>query len=213
MGKDKMKVYCAGPLFNTKEREEMAQMAACLAEAGYDTFLPQRDGLELTKCVELLLAKGLRADEANGLMARAIFALDVYQVLHGCDLVVVNLNGRVPDEGAVSEVAMAWARGKIVIGYKADSRSAFHGQDNPLVTGLFDFHLWATFEEVVVAVDEAVRDCGVSAASSEQREVEISSLEHLGRDIWDALRTGGGVTSVVQVLQGQTVQGAEASSR
>ena len=211
MDKDRMKVYCAGPLFNAKEREEMEQIAACLAEAGYDTFLPQRDGLELTKCVELLLARGLCAGEANELMARAIFALDVYQVLHGCDLVVVNLNGRVPDEGAVSEAAMAWARGKVVIGYKADSRSAFSGQDNPLVTGLFGFDLCSTLEEVADAVAKTARNGEISAASGRQREEEISALEHLGCEIWDILSAGGDVSKVVQVLQGRFRRTVEAT--
>jgi len=199
-----MKVYCAGPLFNLKEREEMADIASHLEKSGYATFLPQRDGLELTKCVELLIAGGANADEANELMARAIFALDVYQVLHGCDLVVANLNGRVPDEGTVSEAAMAWARGKVVIGYKADSRTAFFGQDNPLVTGLFDFNLCSTIEEICSAVTEAVRNGGIAATAQEKREQEISSLEHLGSEIWDILSTGGDVSKVVQILQGQS---------
>ena len=121
------RVYCAGPLFNPKEREEMAALAGTLEEAGYETFLPQRDGLELTKCVAALVAKGLPPSSANRAMSEAIFALDVYQVLHGCDIVVANLNGRVPDEGTVSEAAIAWSRGKPVVGYKADTRSAFGG--------------------------------------------------------------------------------------
>lgn len=210
MGEDKIRVYCAGPLFNLKEREEMADIASYMEKSGYATFLPQRDGLELTKCVELLIEGGSRADEANDLMSRAVFALDVYQVLHGCSIVVVNLNGRVPDEGAVSEAAMAWARGKAVIGYKADSRSAFSGQDNPLVTGLFDFNLCSTLEEVGEAVAKTAADAGNSPAPERQREEEISSLEHLGCEIWGILRAGGDVSKVVQVLQGQFRRTVEA---
>ena len=40
------KIYCAGPLFNPKEQEEMGQIASVLECKGYSVFLPQRDGLE-----------------------------------------------------------------------------------------------------------------------------------------------------------------------
>ena len=125
MDAGRLRVYCAGPLFNRKEQEEMLQISEALEEAGFDTFLPQRDGLELSKCVDELVREGMTVEEAGRLMAEAIFALDVYQVLEGCHMLVANLNGRVPDEGAVSEAAIAWARGKPVIAYKADMRSAF----------------------------------------------------------------------------------------
>jgi nucleoside 2-deoxyribosyltransferase len=147
--KRRQKIYCAGPLFTDKEREEMTAMATALEEAGFTTFLPQRDGLELAKCVDYLVADGMHVSEASKRVSRAIFSLDVYQVLHGCDVLVANLNGRVPDEGTVSEAAMAYSRGKPVVGYKADSRTAFDGQDNPLVAGLFQFQLCDSIAKTV----------------------------------------------------------------
>jgi len=50
-----MRVYCAGPLFNEKEKEEMAEIAQALERHGFEVFLPQRDGLELSKCVQSLV--------------------------------------------------------------------------------------------------------------------------------------------------------------
>ena len=39
MEKRRYKIYCAGPLFNPKEREEMSQIASVLEHAGYSAFL------------------------------------------------------------------------------------------------------------------------------------------------------------------------------
>ena len=37
------RIYCAGPLFNRPEREEMAEIARALEAAGFGVFLPHRD--------------------------------------------------------------------------------------------------------------------------------------------------------------------------
>ena len=194
------RVYCAGPLFNRSERDEMAEIARRLEKAGFATFLPQRDGLELTKCIEALARQGVSSEEANRLMSQAVFALDVYQVLDGCEIILANLNGRVPDEGAVSEAAIAWSRGKPVVGYKADSRTAFLGLDNPLVAGLFDFDLCATIQDAVLAVIAHVERRATRRKQAEHREKEIASHLKLGSDIWEALQSKGGVDAVLSVL-------------
>lgn len=167
-----IKIYCAGPLFTAKERQEMDEIAGALEAVGFATFLPQRDGLELTKYIESLVKNGFVQREASQLMSRAIFALDIYQVLHGCNALVANLNGRVPDEGTVSEASMAWSCGKVVVGYKADSRTVFEGEDNPLVAGLFAFHLCNTIDELVSAVQEQMR----SSNSYRQKCINFGSV-------------------------------------
>jgi nucleoside 2-deoxyribosyltransferase len=138
---NKSRIYCAGPLFNNAERQEMALIAQQLEESGYETFLPQRDGIEFSKLNQLLLQKGLVAMDANHLLARAIFCLDVFQLLEATHAVVVNLNGRVPDEGTMVEAALAWHAAKPVVLYKSDSRSLLNGEDNPMVTGLGGFNI------------------------------------------------------------------------
>ncbi len=195
-----LRVYCAGPLFNQQEREEMAHLATALEQAGFETFLPHRDGLELTECVDELARNGLTRDRANRIMSEAVFALDVFQVLQGCEIVVANLNGRVPDEGTVSEAAIAWSRGKPVVGYKTDSRTAFGGQDNPLVVGLFDFDLCNSAAQVVDKA-KAISQTGVRPENQQRaREDEITSRLQLGSAIWQALRGNRGVDGVVEIL-------------
>ena len=39
-------VYCSGPLFCPEELGVMRSIAQTLEDAGYQTFLPQRDGVE-----------------------------------------------------------------------------------------------------------------------------------------------------------------------
>jgi nucleoside 2-deoxyribosyltransferase len=135
------RIYCAGPLFNPSERAEMEILAEALELAGFKTFLPHRDGFLYKSIVPDLVRAGYPLDVAQWMARQAIFALDVYQVLVGCDGTVVNLNGRVPDEGAVAEGAMAWTAGKAVVLFKDDARSKIDGLDNILVAGLGGFRL------------------------------------------------------------------------
>ena len=134
----KLKVYCAGPLFNAKEKEEMAEIATVLEDSGFRVFLPHRDGFELAQLLDVLKDIGVSEISANRLLNKAIFVLDVYQVLDS-DGLVLNINGRVPDEGATVEAGIAWNAGKRVVIYKSDSRTLINGNDNPLLLGLSEF--------------------------------------------------------------------------
>src|SRR5439155_25501198 len=110
---------------------------------------PQPDGLGFTRRVsEDQKAHSMSRDVAHDLLQRAIFALDLYELLENSDAVVANLNGRVPDEGTIVEAAVAWHAGKALVLYKADARAPIDGSDNPIdgsdnpmLTGLGGFCL------------------------------------------------------------------------
>ena len=52
------------------------------------------------------------------------------------DIVFINIDGRVPDEGACVELGMAYAAGKRCYGLKTDTRSIESSLDiNPMITG------------------------------------------------------------------------------
>jgi nucleoside 2-deoxyribosyltransferase len=178
----------------------MKGIAEALEQAGFRTFLPQRDGLELTVCARLLVGKGFAEDEATLAVSKAIFALDVFQVIEHCQALVVNLNGRVPDEGAVSEAAMAWCAGKTLVGYKADGRSVFLGQDNPMVAGLFGFELYNSVDQVVTILQRKLLRRGAATQTIARRRAELAAYLDLGRRIWGAINGGQGVQDVAQVL-------------
>jgi len=194
-----MKVYCAGPLFNEKEKQEMAEIAAALEAKGFDVFLPQRDGLELSKCIESLVESGVDRQTACDCLSKAIFALDVYQVVEECDAIIVNLNGRVPDEGAVAEAALAWYAGKTMLAYKADVRTAFNGYDNPLVMGLFGFRVCESIRQLADELHETTAK-GFHELRPVERKAEIESLLSFGKRIWHALQSSDGGDGVVHVL-------------
>jgi len=146
------KIYCAGPLFNPKEREEMQEIASFLEKGRYKVFLPHRDGLEVALIFPRLLEKGVEPQKAKEILNKAIFSLDVFQI-NDSDGLILNLNGRVPDEGAMVEAGIAWACNKVVVIFRCDSRSLIEGICNPMILGLSDFSYVTKYEEIPQAFD------------------------------------------------------------
>lgn len=147
MEKTGQKVYCAGPLFNPAEREEMAAIASALKDGGYSVFLPQEDGLKFAVLLPVLMDRGVSIGEATKILNLAIFSLDVFEIMR-CDGLLLNTNGRVPDEGAMVEAGIAWSHGKTIVIFKSDDRSLIYGSCNPLVMGLADFEFVSAYEEI-----------------------------------------------------------------
>lgn len=130
------KVYCAGPLFNPAECREMGEIADIIDVYGvggniFKSFCPHRDGIEYAGLGRFLTERG--CDKVQGIVDRVIFAIDVYQVVTS-DLMVINLNGRVADEGACMKMGLAFATSTPMVGFKTDIRSAAFGVDNPMLT-------------------------------------------------------------------------------
>ncbi|MDA3896592.1 MAG: nucleoside 2-deoxyribosyltransferase [Desulfobacteraceae bacterium] len=129
-------VYCSGPLFCPEEIGSMTAISNVIENAGFQTFLPHRDGLEAYILKLVNSPVNINIFKSRDMVERAVFALDVFQVVKRCSAFVFNMNGRVPDEGGVAEAAIAFAAGKPVIIYKNDYRSVFNGCDNSMVSGL-----------------------------------------------------------------------------
>jgi nucleoside 2-deoxyribosyltransferase len=153
-----MKIYCAGPLFNEKEKEEMLEIASALENNGYDVFLPHRDGFEFANLLRVFKEKGHSENDAYRLLNKAIFILDVFQVIDS-DGLILNINGRVPDEGAAVEAGIAWNAGKVVAIYKNDSRTLLNGGDNPLILGLAEFGTISKISDIPKAFDNTRIEC------------------------------------------------------
>lgn len=185
-----LRVYCAGPLFNSAERADMASIADTLEAAGFATFLPHRDGLEFARLKPELEKLGASVDEAAHILDRAIFSLDTYQLLRRCDVVVANLNGRVPDEGTVVEASLAWHAGKPLVLFKADARSMLSGSDNPMLTGLGDFQVIDQMSALPQAVRETVeRDHAGRVEKALDGGAGIASLREGGDDLTALAKT------------------------
>jgi nucleoside 2-deoxyribosyltransferase len=181
------RVYCAGPLFNASERAEMTEIADTLVEAGYDVYLPHRDGMEFRLVLEVLVQRNWPPAVAAHFLHAAIFALDVYQAAIVCDAMVWNLNGRTPDEGAVSEAAMAWTLGKPLVAYKDDVRSLIAGRVNPLLVGLVDFDTVDNITHIPGALGDALRSQPVSRIKLDNLPAKLRKTISDGRRLWDTM--------------------------
>lgn len=180
------RIYCAGPLFCQSERDEMTAIADRLVEAGFQVYLPHRDGMEFRLVRHCLIDQGWDAATAGQFLHQAIFALDVYQLVESCQAMVWNLNGRVPDEGAVSEAAMAWVLGKPLVAFKEDVRSLIEGRDNPLLAGLVDFNMVRSLDEIVPALQDEIARRGSPKPGRLPRAVE--QAVEAGRNLWNVLQ-------------------------
>lgn len=120
------KIYFAGPLFNKAEKDYNLQVVAVLEKAGYEVFLPQRDGVE-----------GCLLNVSEKEKIATIFNKDVFE-LRKADVLFMVLDGRIPDEGACVELGIAYEAGKRCYGIKTDSRVCEKDLDiNPMLTGCF----------------------------------------------------------------------------
>ena len=174
MSSKTQKIYCAGPLFNPKEREDMNSIATVLETAGYSVFLPQRDGLELARLLPILIKKDISEKNASMVLNKAIFSLDVFEIIDS-DGVILNSNGRVPDEGAMVEAGIAWAHEKPIVIFKNDDRSLIQGNCNPLVMGLADFEFVDKYENIPCAFEEKFSESNKKTKKSRKSSFNIAN--------------------------------------
>lgn len=130
-----MKVYIAGPLFSEAEKRFNSEITDFIEDMGFDTFLPQRDGYELAE------------EENMDSAAEKIFNYDIAQI-DDSDVVVFNMDGRVPDEGACVEVGYACGKNKECIGLKTDTRTLIDSRDSHKILGPLKGRVAADLEEL-----------------------------------------------------------------
>jgi nucleoside 2-deoxyribosyltransferase len=184
--RDLRRVYCAGPLFNAAERHEMEQIAEAIAGCGFVPFLPHAE-VQFVEVHPLLIERGLSPAQAGAVLHDAIFALDVYGVVLGCGSLVFNLNGRVPDEGAVAEATMAWMLGKPMVYFKSDSRSMIEGRDNPIVAGQTRFKTVDTIDAVGPALEESIRSVARDPDAEMPCPAHLAETLRLGSQFQESL--------------------------
>jgi nucleoside 2-deoxyribosyltransferase len=137
------RIYIAGPLFSQAELEFNDKLNNLLIKSGFSTFLPQKDGYELSD-----LVKDSNPHDASTL----IFNFDLEE-LKKSDILVFIMDGRVPDEGACVEVGIAYALGIECYGLKTDTRSFIHSQDNPMIIGSLKGRVAHSFEELLSLIN------------------------------------------------------------
>ncbi len=119
------RLYLAGPLFNSAEREWCVRIRSILSEK-FEVYTPHIDGSLLPN----LLEASVSIEDAR----RAIFDDDI-GAIKACDSLLIILNGRVVDEGAAFELGVTWSLGKACFGFKDDFRQLVSSGDNPMIDG------------------------------------------------------------------------------
>ncbi|HXZ02178.1 MAG TPA: nucleoside 2-deoxyribosyltransferase [Stellaceae bacterium] len=97
-----MRIYLAGPLFTTAERDFNARLTQLLRQAGHEVFLPQEN-------------------EQRSMTAAEIFAADVGGV-DWAEVVVANMDGPDPDSGTCWECGYAYGKKPIIV-FRTDFRA------------------------------------------------------------------------------------------
>jgi len=125
-----IRLYLAGPLFCEAEQEYNRRLKERLSGHGFEVLLPQELDQEIPT-----VAPGDR--ETVNKVSKRIFDSDL-ALLDSCDALVLNMDGRVPDEGACVELGYAYAKGMPCFGIKTDVRTAEQSMDNMMITGALD---------------------------------------------------------------------------
>jgi nucleoside 2-deoxyribosyltransferase len=207
----KPRIYCSGPLFCAEEIGGMNAIAKVMEDAGFQTFLPHRDGLE---AYVMRFDNTSLGSTVSGIRTRidyAIFTLDVYELIERCSAVVCNLNGRVPDEGMIVEAALAFAAGKPLVLFKDDARAPFGGYDNSMLTSLVRGRIVRKLKELPSALRQELMQKKDSAALSTDLQKAISCgkrissiLESLPRNMGKKQWTEEVLRQVIdEALQGE----------
>ncbi len=115
-----MRIYVAAPLFSQAEKDFNLAVDRVLRDLGLDTYLPQRDAGEAAPLI--------RAGADEHTVRQQLFA-DDYAAVSTCELFLLVLDGRVPDEGACFELGVAYAAGRTCFGLQTDCRR-FGGTDS-----------------------------------------------------------------------------------
>lgn len=137
-----MRIYLAGPVFTTAEREFNARLAARLRAAGHEVYLSQEDPAPVPTGKAIFLKDLARLDRADGVVA----------IMDGAD----------PDSGTCWECGYAYAMRKPVVLFRSDIRRSGDADDipyNAMLIGAADAHIelgLANVDEAAAAIQAAL---------------------------------------------------------
>jgi nucleoside 2-deoxyribosyltransferase len=99
-----MKIYLAGPLFNTAERNFNSELATLLRDKGHEVWLPQEF-------------------EQSAMTSKQIFAKDV-EGIDWANVIIANMDGPDPDSGTCWECGYAYRKKPIIV-FRTDFRAGY----------------------------------------------------------------------------------------
>lgn len=140
-----MRAYFAGPLFSTGELEYNRLCQKEFERHGIELVLPQDNDLDIDE--DMMLSDKAYAEDT----ARRVADADL-RLLDSCDALIINLDGRVPDEGACFELGYAYGRRMGCYGLQTDVRRAEYGINNMMIERALIGRIGSSIEEVVTFI-------------------------------------------------------------
>ncbi len=171
-------IYLATPCFNPKEIQEMGEIRRVLVETGFRIAgLPTASVHEYIES-PLDRLTGEPADQTKITDSSLGDLKNIFE----CDGLVLNLNGRVPYEGAVAAAGIAYALKKPVVGYHADVRTMMNGKIDSLVHHIAD--VWTDQIHEIPILMRALIGQRYSKSGRDRREISSMTrrLEKITRD-------------------------------
>lgn len=129
-----MKIYMAGPLFSLAEKSFNLYVCKLLEAEGHRVYLPQRD-----------------TDQTRS--ERSVFLSDVAGV-DWADVVIANYDGYDADSGTSWESGYAYAKGKVVIGFRSYFKDLVDGRKDGDAPSSLNLMLSESADTVVSSVSE-----------------------------------------------------------
>jgi len=133
----KKKIFLSGPMNSSSDVNGQLAISAVLKPT-FNVYLAPVDGVEILSLIDLLDKPAFLSPlflRAALLVQQIGWAHEIYQLL-SCDALVLNMDGRVPDEGAVVEAATSYMAGKPVVIYKSTAVTFWDFFNNPMVAAL-----------------------------------------------------------------------------
>ncbi len=130
-------VFIASPWYNKSEEKLNLEIARVLQDKGFKTYLPQRDRFPYEDLVHQF-SKIEDLEKAKERAIKVVSHIDIYQAGVVCNSMVLNINGRVPDEDALIQAGIAFRSGKPLVVYCNDHRSLKDRMQSPLIHALAD---------------------------------------------------------------------------
>ena len=185
-GREHRAYYAAG-LFNEGERQFNLKVKRMLDELGFETWFPQEDA----GFIEDYLAQGMTLEEAR----HHIFEQNL-EAVRAADVLIFNLDGRVPDEGACIEAGVAFGWDKRLIGLQTDFRAVEPGGNNLMIDGVLQYEIAKSVEELremLTAEDGLTIDL--------RGETPVIDLRPVHRYVAVTGPLGAGKTTLMNIMQ------------
>ena len=147
-------------MFSPADLWEGRRIKTSLEDAGFETYWAPEDGIEDEKLIQNLKSPLMELTyyQKVALLVQKIgWTLDIYMATYGCDGMVMDMNGRVPDGGSIVEAANAYAVGMPLVLYKETSITMWGPFDNPMIAALTkDWEPVDTVAKIAPAITAAI---------------------------------------------------------